>query len=85
MMPADRGRMALYRPGKAQQKGFFESFSGRHRDELSNETLFPTLSETREKIRAWQHDYNHHRPHSVLGNIPPAELITRKRLEFSAA
>ncbi len=33
----------------------------------------------------WQHDYNHHRPHSALGNIPPAEFVTKKGLEMRAA
>ncbi len=39
----------------------------------------------RQKIRAWQHDYNHHRPHSGLGNIPPAEFVARKGMELRAA
>jgi putative transposase len=50
-----------------------------------NETLFSTLGEVRKKIRAWQHDYNRHRPHSGLGNIPPAEFMAKKRLEMRAA
>ncbi|MFC2981589.1 integrase core domain-containing protein [Roseicyclus marinus] len=35
--------------------------NGRLRDELLSETLFSTLGEAREKIRAWQYNYNHHR------------------------
>ncbi|KID12695.1 IS3 family transposase [Rhodobacteraceae bacterium PD-2] len=58
-------------PGKPMQNGFVESFNGRFRDELLNETLFSSLADAREQIRAWQHDYNHHRPHSGLGTIPP--------------
>jgi putative transposase len=64
-------------PGKPVQKGFVESFNGRLRDELLNDTLFSTLGEARERIRSWQYDYNHHRPHSGLGNIPPAEFMTQ--------
>ncbi len=67
------------------QNGFVESFNGRFRDELLNETLFSTLDEARQKIRAWRHDYNHHRPRSGLGNITPAEFIARKWLEMRAA
>jgi putative transposase len=59
--------------------------NGRFRDELLNETLFTTLDEARQKIRDWQHDYNHHRPHSGLGNIPPAEFMAKKGLEMRAA
>ena len=72
-------------PGKPMQNGFVESFNGRFRDELLNETLFSTLGEARQQIRAWQDDYNHHRPHSGLGNMTPAEFTALKRLEMRAA
>ena len=72
-------------PGKPMQNGFIESFNGRFRDELLNETLFSSLEAARQKIRSWQHDYNHHRPHSGLGNIPPAEFVAMKGLEMRAA
>lgn len=62
-----------------------DSCNGRLRDELLNETRFSTLGETRQKIHAWPHDDNHHRPHSGLGNIPPAEFIAMKGLEMRAA
>ena len=67
------------------QNGFVESFNGRFRDELLNEALFSKLRDAREQIRAWQDDYNHHRPHSGLGNIPPAEFAKKNRLEMRAA
>ena len=60
-------------PGKPQQNGFVESFNGRLRDELLNETLFTSLSQVREALAAWRTDYNTVRPHSRLGNLPPAE------------
>lgn len=72
-------------PGKPMQNGFVESFNGRFRDELLNETLFSSLAEARRQIRAWQHDYNHHRPHSGLGNIPPVEFVAQKGLAMRAA
>lgn len=65
--------------------GFVESFNGRFRDELLNETLFSTLAKARQQIRAWQDDYNHHRPHSGLGNMTPAEFVAMKGLEMRAA
>jgi putative transposase len=34
-------------PGKLQQNGFIESFNGRLRDELLNETLFRSLPHAR--------------------------------------
>ncbi len=59
-------------PGKPTQNAFVESFNGRLRDELLNETLFTSLDHAREVLAAWKDDYNTVRPHSGLGNIPPA-------------
>ena len=44
-------------PGKPTQNTFVESFNGRMRDELLNETLFTSLDHPREKIAAWTWDY----------------------------
>ena len=54
------------------QNGFCESFNGRMRDELLNETLFFDLDHARAKIEAWAADYNSQRPHSSLGYLTPA-------------
>src|SRR5271155_5740131 len=59
-------------PGKPQQNAFVESFNGRLRDELLNETLFSSLDHARELLANWQFDYNTVRPHSGIGNLPPA-------------
>jgi transposase InsO family protein len=59
-------------PGKPMQNGFVESFNGRMRDELLNETLFFDLDDARTKLAAWVRDYNDQRPHSALGYITPA-------------
>ena len=59
-------------PGKPQQNAFIESFNGRLRDELLNETLFSSLAHAREALAIWRNDYNTVRPHSALGNLPPA-------------
>ena len=72
-------------PGKPMQNGFIESFNGRFRDEFLNEVLFSTLADARIQIAAWKEDYNRHRPHSALGNIPPAEFAMKMRLEMLAA
>ena len=59
-------------PGKPTQNAFIESFNGRLRDELLNETLFSSLSHARQALGEWMIDYNTLRPHSRLGNLPPA-------------
>jgi transposase InsO family protein len=45
-------------PGKPMQNGYVESFNGRMRDELLNETLFLSLDHARVVIAAWVEDYN---------------------------
>ena len=59
-------------PGKPMQNGFAESFNGRMRDELLNESLFFDLDHARRTIGAWVSDYNNQRPHSALGYQTPA-------------
>jgi putative transposase len=58
-------------PGKPQQNGLVESFNGRLRDELLNETLFRSLPHARAVLEAWRRDYNEERPHSKLGWLTP--------------
>lgn len=61
-------------PGKPMQNGFIESFNGRLRDEVLNETLFRSLPHVRVALEAWRRDYNQTRPHSRLGWQSPAEF-----------
>ena len=55
------------------QNGFVESFNGRMRDELLNETMFRNLAHARVVISAWATDYNTERPHSALGYETPVD------------
>jgi len=59
-------------PGKPMQNGYVESFNGRMRDELLNESLFFGLDHARSAVAEWVEDYNHFRPHSSLGYQTPA-------------
>jgi len=58
--------------GKPMQNGYIESFNGRMRDELLNETLFFGLDYARGALAEWVDDYNTARPHSSLGYRTPA-------------
>jgi putative transposase len=58
-------------PGKPTQNAFIESFNGRLRDELLNETIFASLADARLALADWMDDYNTVRPHSAIGNMPP--------------
>jgi transposase InsO family protein len=59
-------------PGRPMQNGYVESFNGRMRDELLNESLFFGLDHARSAIAEWADDYNNFRPHSSLGYQTPA-------------
>ena len=59
-------------PGKPMQNGYIESFNGRMRDELLNESLFFGLDHARSAIAEWAEDYNTARPHSSLAYQTPA-------------
>jgi putative transposase len=81
---ADRTRVEWHyiAPGKPMQNGFIESFNGRLRDELLNETLFSSLSQARAALANRRIDYNSARPHSQLGWHTPtafASAFTSRR------
>ena len=78
---ADEHKVAWHyiAPGKPMQNAFIESFIGRLRDELLNETLFRSLSHTRVALEAWRADYNTMRPHSGLGWMTPITYATARR------
>ena len=58
------------------QNAFIESFNGRLRDELLNETLFTSLAQARVALKCWRADYNEARPHSQLGWKTPSEFAS---------
>lgn len=64
-------------PGKPVENAFVENSNGRLRDECLNENWFLDLRDARQTIAAWREDYNHVRPHSSLGGIPPATFNKR--------
>ena len=59
-------------PGKPTQNGFVESFNGRMRDGLLNETLFFMVRQARSILARRVDDYNTERPHPSLGYATPA-------------
>ena len=71
-------------PGKPTQNAYVESFNGRMRDELLNETLFTSIAHAREKIAAWVDDYNVERPHSSLGYATPAAFAAEHEKQWRA-
>ena len=72
-------------PGKPTQNAFVESFNGRMRDELLNETLFMSLDHARTKIAIWADDFNTGRPHSSLGYATPAAFAAELEKQGAAS
>ncbi|MFD1768070.1 IS3 family transposase [Sphingorhabdus buctiana] len=72
-------------PGRPMQNGYVESFNGRMRDELLNETLFLSLAHARVEIAAWVDDYNRERPHSSLGYATPAAFAAELNKQWPAS
>lgn len=62
------------RPGKPTDNAFIEAFNSRFRQECLNTAWFLSLNDAKYKIEDWRMEYNTSRPHSAIGNIPPAEF-----------
>jgi putative transposase len=43
--------------GNPQQNAFIESFNGKLRDELLNESQFASIDQALRHLTAWKHDY----------------------------
>lgn len=66
-------RMALHRARQAHaRRGFAESFNGRMRDELLNETIFRNLVHARVVVAAWAADY-----HASMYQIKVGRFVSR--------
>ena len=64
-------------PGSPWENGYAESFFSRLRDEFLALEVFESLPAARKLTLAWREDYNHHRPHSSLGYVPPSVFAAR--------
>jgi len=89
----NRGEWHYIAPGKPMQNGFIESFNGRLRDELLNETLFSSLAQAKAALASWRADYNTSRPHSQIGwrtpvefaaTFPPLRALALRQMKGSA-
>jgi putative transposase len=70
---------AYIEPGSPWETPFVESFNGKARDELFAREIFDTVLEARVLWDDYCHGYNHHRPHSSLGYVPPAVFAAALR------
>jgi transposase InsO family protein len=76
---AERNCQTLYiTPGSPWENPYIESFIGKFRKESVDRYLFYTLRETRCIIEDWREEYNHYRPHSALGYLPPSAFAVQQ-------
>ena len=65
------------RPGKPVDNAHIESFNGRLRDECLNSGWFESIDDARQVLQDWRRDYDPVRPHSSLGDLPPAAFAAQ--------
>lgn len=70
-------KLQFIQPGRPVQNAFIESFNDKCRSEFLNTRWFADIWEVRDGSEAWRHEYNHERPHSSIGRIPPAVYAAR--------
>lgn len=79
----DRHCHTLYiTPGSPWENPFIERFNGTLRAEVLNRWLFADGQEAQTIIEQWRQEYNHQRPHSSLGYLPPAVFAQRAQLSL---
>jgi transposase InsO family protein len=45
--------------------------------------MFLSESARRKALPAWLHEYNHHRPHTAIGNRPPITRLTNLSEQYT--
>lgn len=79
----DRHCDTLYiTPGSPWENPFIESFNGTLRGDCLDRWVFASGQEAQIVIEQWRQEYNHRRPHSSLGYLPPAAFAEQARLSL---
>ncbi len=75
---------AIYiKPDSRWENPFIESFNGTFRSDCLNRWVFTSGQEAQQVIEDWRQEYNHRRPHSSLGYLPPAAFAQQTRLSLA--
>ena len=64
------------RPYRPQTNGKIERFHRTLADGWAFKKFYSTESARRKAMPAWIHHYNHHRPHTAIGKVPPISRLT---------
>jgi transposase InsO family protein len=63
------------RPRRPQTNGKIERFHRTMADGWAYKKLYTSEATRRAALQGWLHQYNHHRPHSALGGLPPISRL----------
>jgi transposase InsO family protein len=64
------------RPRRPQTNGKVERLNRTLLEEWAYRRLYTSETARRAALSGWLHHYNHHRPHTALGNLPPITRCT---------
>ena len=90
-LPVPRLARRLHRPRHPTQEDPSLPPTNERRDRTLHRTLaagwafarmLPTESARRHALPAWLHEYNHHRPHTAISNVPPITRLTNLPRQF---
>ena len=71
------------RPYRPQTNGKIERFHRTLATGWAFARFFPSESARRKALPVWLHEYNHHRPHTAIGNVPPITRLTNLPGQYS--
>jgi transposase InsO family protein len=71
------------RPYRPQTNGKIERFHRTMADGWAFRRMYLNESTRRKALPAWLHEYNHHRPHTAIGNQPPITRLTNLSGQYS--
>jgi len=71
------------RPYRPQTNGKIERFHRTLADGWAFARMFRSESARRKALPAWLHEYNHHRPHTAIGNRPPITRLTNLSEQYN--
>lgn len=75
----NRVELQFIQPGKPTQNAYIERFNGSYRRAVLNAHLFEDLDQVRTITEIWMKDYNHHKPHGALNDLPPVVYAKRNQ------
>ncbi len=71
------------RPYRPQTNGKIERFHRTLAQGWAFKRFYPSESHRRKALPGWIHEYNHHRPHTAIGKVPPITRLTNLPGQYS--